>query len=67
MSRGKGVVVGGAVALVFLVFYYYYGGSATPKGQPPLVHLNSATIASLKGAFNGSANSVRILVLLSPT
>ncbi len=53
--------------LILYIFYYLYGGSATPKGQQPLVSLNGSNLSSLKGAFNGSANSVRVLVMLSPT
>jgi hypothetical protein len=53
--------------LIFYVLYYLYGGSATPKGQQPLVSLNGSNLSSLKDAFNGSANSVRVLVMLSPS
>ncbi len=67
MSRCKGIIFGSVAALAFLVFYYLYGGSTTPKGQQPLVRLNHPNLAALKDAFNGSANSVRLLVLVSPT
>jgi len=67
VSRRKGTIFGSVAALALLVFYYLYGGSTTPKGQQPLVRLNSSNLASLKDAFNGSANSVRLLVLVSPT
>ena len=56
-----------AVFLILYTFYYLYGGSTVPKGQQPLVSLNSSNLSSLKGAFNESANSVRVLVMLSPT
>ena len=39
----------------------------TPAGQPPLAHLSSATLASLKDDFNRAAADARIIVLLSPT
>jgi len=67
VSRRKGTIFASVAALAFVVFYYLYGGSTAPKGQQPLVRLNSSSIASLKDAFNGSANSVRLLVLVSPT
>ncbi|MBO0723571.1 MAG: hypothetical protein J2P41_22290 [Blastocatellia bacterium] len=54
-----------AGALLFL--YYLYGGSTVPNGQQPLVRLNNSNLSSLKDAFNGTANSVRMLVMLSPT
>lgn len=47
--------------------YYFFGGSATPKGQPPLARVNSQNISELKAAFNDSAASTRLLVMLSPT
>jgi hypothetical protein len=55
------------VLLAFAVFYYLYGGGATPKGQPPLMSLKAGNMSTLKDAFNGSASSVRVLVMLSPT
>ncbi len=67
MIRRKGIIFGSVAAFAVLVFYYLYGGSTAPEGQQPLVRLNSSNLASLKGAFNGSANSVRLFVLVSPT
>ncbi len=67
MSRRKRIIFGSLVAFAFLVFYYFYGGSTVPKGQQPLVRLDNSNLPSLKDAFNGSASSVRLLVLVSPT
>jgi hypothetical protein len=67
LTRRKGIILGTVAALAFLAFYYFYGGNATPKGQQPLLSLSNSNLASLKDAFNGSANSVRVLVLVSPT
>ena len=53
--------------LVFGVVYYFYGGHSTPKGQPPLVSFSSGDLAPLKTAFNASASSIRVVVMLSPT
>jgi hypothetical protein len=61
------VLAAAAGFLILYIFYYLYGGSATPMGQQPLVSLNGSNLSSLKDAFNGSANSVRVLVMLSPT
>jgi hypothetical protein len=55
-----------AVMALFLL-YYFYGGSTTPAGQPPLVRLKNSNLATLKDAFNASAGSVRVLLLVSPT
>jgi hypothetical protein len=66
--KRKAIIVGAVLtAIVLLAFYYFYWGSTVPKGQQPLVRLNSSNISSLKDAFNGSANSVRLVVMLSPT
>jgi hypothetical protein len=59
-----GVVV---LLLACSLAYYLYGGSTAPAGQQPLVYLNSSNLSSLKYAFNGSSDSVRVLVMLSPT
>jgi len=67
MKRKSIVVAFVLAAIAFLVLYYFFLGSTVPNGQQPLVSLNSSNIGSLKDAFNGSANSVRLLVMLSPT
>ncbi len=67
MNRHKRISFGGVLAFAILVIYYLYGGSTSPKGQQPLVRLSGSNLVSLKDAFNGSANSVRLLVLVSPT
>jgi len=61
------ILVAMAIATALLVVYYFYLGSTVPNGQPPLARLNSSNIGSLKNAFNESANSVRVIVMLSPT
>jgi hypothetical protein len=66
MSRRKLSLLSLAVVALFLL-YYLYGGNTAPAGQPPLVRLNNSNLAAFKDAFNGSANSVRVLVLVSPT
>ena len=67
MKRKGIILLSVLAAILFLVFYYFYLGSTVPNGQQPLVRLNSSNVASLKEAFNGSANSVRLVVMLSPT
>lgn len=67
MKRKGIIVVSVLAAIVFLGFYYFYVGSTVPNGQQALVRLNSSNVASLKDAFNGSTNSVRVVVMLSPT
>ena len=59
------VAVVGAI-LLFAV-YYLYLGSTVPAGQQLIVHLNDSNFDSLKKSFNESADSVRVMVMLSPT
>ena len=55
-----------AIGLGYLA-YYLYGGSTVPTGQQPLTRLTDSNFSSLKNSFNGSADSVRVIVMLSPT
>jgi hypothetical protein len=55
------------VAIVLFIVYYLYLGSSAPSGQQPLVRLNNTNIDSLKKSFNDSADSIRVMVMLSPT
>jgi hypothetical protein len=54
-------------AIFFFVVYYLYLGSTVPGGQQPLVRLDNSNIDSLRQSFNESADSVRVIVMLSPT
>lgn len=65
MNRKKAGFLAVVLIAVFLIYYLY--GSTTPTGQQRLVRLNNSNLSSLKDAFNGSANSVRVLILVSPT
>ena len=66
--KRKGIIIGSVLALIlFALVYYFYLGSTVPNGQQPLVYLNSTNVTSLKDAFNSTANSVRVIVMLSPT
>ena len=68
MTRRRLILIIAIVAIVLaLPVYYLYGGSDVPKGQPPLVRLTDSNLSSLKDSFNNSANSVRVIVMLSPT
>lgn len=66
--KRKGIIISSVLAVIlFALFYYFYLGSTVPNGQQPLVYLNSTNVTSLKDAFNSSTNSVRVIVMLSPT
>lgn len=66
MNR-KRIIWGVVIVVILGVAYYFYDGGSTPKGQPPLLSLNSNNMSELKDAFNNSSSSVRLLVMLSPT
>ncbi len=52
---------------VFGALYYFYVEHSVPSGQPPLVSFFSLDLTRLKTAFNASASSTRIVLMLSPT
>ena len=60
-------LLGLVIAAALLAVYYFYLGSTVPNGQQPLVRLNSSNIGMLKNSFNESSDSVRVIVMLSPT
>ena len=55
------------IVVALLLLCYFYLGSSAPTGQQPLVRLDSSNIESLKQSFNESKDSVRVMVMLSPT
>ena len=55
------------VALAGGFSWYLWGERHTPAGQPPLATLTAASLETLRSEFNGHADKVRIVVLLSPT
>ncbi len=66
MNR-KRILLAVVVLVVFGAVYYLYGGHSVPKGQQPLVSFSSYDLTPLKTAFNTSASSIRVVVMLSPT
>ncbi len=56
-----------AAAVLALLYYVYGGGNEPPSGQRPLVQLNPGNFSTLQKEFNDASNSVRVIVLLSPT
>jgi hypothetical protein len=63
----KRVVLVVVVLLAIALALYLYGGHSTPNGQQRLVRFSSGDLTPLKTAFNSSASSVRVLLMLSPT
>ena len=68
--KQKRIVYGLVAVLVtfaLYVVYYQFIGTSAPAGQQPLVRLDTSNIDSLKRSFNDSKDSVRLMVMLSPT
>jgi hypothetical protein len=55
------------VALGAAFVWWQFGTRIVPPGQPPLVTLDSTSVAALRDDFNRAAGDVRIVILLSPT
>jgi hypothetical protein len=66
MNR-KRILLVVVLLLVSGAVYYFYGGHSVPTGQPPLVSFSPGDLTPLKTAFNSSASSIRVVVMLSPT
>ncbi|MGA8441916.1 MAG: hypothetical protein WB762_01550 [Candidatus Sulfotelmatobacter sp.] len=66
MNRNR-MLLFAVLLVVFVIVYYFYGGHSAPKGQPPLLSFSSGDLTPLKTAFNGSASSIRVVLMLSPT
>jgi hypothetical protein len=65
--NGKRIFLVAIVPVALGIASYVYAGHSTPKGQPPMVSFSSNGPAPLKAAFNASASSIRVIVMLSPT
>jgi hypothetical protein len=44
-----------------------FGTHHAPSGQAPLVRLDAGSLETLRADFNAAQDSVRLIVLLSPT
>jgi hypothetical protein len=56
-----------AVLLGAGALYYALGGGHTPAGQPQLVSLTADNFSTLETQFNAASDSVRVILLMSPT
>jgi len=67
MTRKIIVLSALVVALIGLLYYAYGGRSQTPAGQAPLAKLSADNFPTLRKEFNDARESVRVILLLSPT
>ena len=61
------IIVALAAVLLAGGLFYFYGGSQAPRGQAPLKNLTAENVVDVKNQFNAAKDSVRVLLLLSPT
>jgi len=68
MSRKRLWIVVLTVIIAAIVFgQQQFGTHQAPKGQPALVHLDAGSLETLRTDFNAAEDSIRLIVLLSPT
>jgi hypothetical protein len=66
MNRKQTLALIVTFALVAIT-YYLWGSNHTPSGQPPLVSLNQENISQFQQRFNAEGDSMRLVLLVSPT
>ena len=67
MSARKTIQLAVVFALVAGFAWWRFGTRNVPAGQPPLVTLDTSSLAALREDFNRASGDVRIIILLSPT
>ena len=66
MKRKTLIAALGALTLTGALLYFH-AGHEVPAGQPPLADLTAQNFGTIRDAFNGAKDDVRVLLLLSPT
>ncbi len=54
-------------AILGASLWYLFGPGTVPEGQPPLLSIDSASVARLQADFNQAADRIRVVAILSPT
>jgi hypothetical protein len=68
MNRKHVIMAAALIAVAtFGALYNTTHRSIAPRGQSPLVSLVDSNLDSFKASFNQSSDSIRVLLLLSPT
>lgn len=67
MTKRKWALLGIPSAIFLAVFCVVATSHKTPAGQPPLANVTPQSLAQLRQEFNASADSERVLLLISPT
>jgi len=67
MAKRKHVLWFVGLAFALLLGWHFLWSDRIPDGQPPLTYLTSNDIDQFKHQFDGAAENVRLVLLLSPT
>jgi hypothetical protein len=67
MTRRKWTILAIVLTAFLATFWAVSARHRTPAGQPPLANVTEQSLAQVKAEFNASADSERVLLLLSPT
>ncbi len=65
--KKKLIIPGLVAAALILAAMYLWGPGTVPAGQKPLAALSSTNASTFETAFNGDADSLRLVLMLSPT
>lgn len=64
--KKKLIVLVAAVVILFVAIHLWVPGKV-PAGQSPLVRLSSVNVSQFERAFDGDADTPRLVLMLSPT
>jgi hypothetical protein len=67
LGRRSWIAIAGVVILAAVLGQQQFATHDAPAGQPALVHLDSGSLEAMRADFNAAQDSVRLIVLLSPT
>jgi len=67
MAKRKHVLWFVGLAFALLLGWHFLWSDRIPDGQPPLTYLRLNNTDQFKHQFDGAAENVRLVLLLSPT
>ena len=65
--KKKSIVLAVIAVVLLLAVVYLWGPSSVPPGQEPLVALSNANFSDFENVFDGDLDTLRLVLLLSPT
>ena len=67
MKKKRVIVLASIAVVLLLVVAYLWGPSSVPPGQKPFVALSNTNFSDFENAFDGNLDTLRLVLLLSPT